>query len=48
MTCACQDLGVAMADLSIPVSDQQIAHKLGGDRREVLRAIESIVPRASR
>ena len=33
---ACRSLGVTMADLSIPVSDQQIAHKLGGDRRMVL------------
>ena len=43
---ACRDLGVAMADFSIPVSDQQIAHKLGGDRRAVLRAIANLVPRA--
>ena len=33
-TCrACRELGVHMVDLSIPVSDQQIRHKLGGDRR---------------
>jgi homocitrate synthase NifV len=43
---ACRGLGVAMADLSIPVSDQQIAHKLGRDRRAVLRAIAKLVPRA--
>ena len=29
---ACRDLGVQMVDLSIPVSDQQIRHKLGRDR----------------
>ncbi len=37
---ACQDLGVARIDLSIPVSDQQIAHKLGKDRAWVLGHIE--------
>ena len=36
----CRDLGVPMVDLSIPVSDQQIAHKLGRDRGWVLEAIE--------
>ncbi len=35
----CRDLGVGMADLSIPVSDQQIAHKLGRDRDWVLQAV---------
>lgn len=40
----CADLGVRRIDLSIPVSDQQIEHKLGHDRRWVLRAIENLVP----
>ncbi|SDW24954.1 homocitrate synthase [Thiocapsa roseopersicina] len=35
----CRDLGVDMVDLSIPVSDQQIAHKLGRDREWVLKQI---------
>jgi homocitrate synthase NifV len=35
----CRDLGVDMVDLSIPVSDQQIAHKLGRDREWVLNQI---------
>ncbi|WP_373507189.1 homocitrate synthase [Thiocapsa sp.] len=35
----CRDLGVNMVDLSIPVSDQQIAHKLGRDREWVLNQI---------
>ncbi len=35
----CGDLGVDMVDLSIPVSDQQIRHKLGRDRHWVLRQI---------
>jgi homocitrate synthase NifV len=43
---ACRGLGVSMADLSIPVSDQQIVHKLGRDRGAVLRAIATLVPRA--
>ncbi len=36
----CRDLGVHMVDLSIPVSDQQIEHKLGRDRDWVLAAID--------
>ncbi len=40
------DLGVDMVDLSIPVSDQQIAHKLGKDRAFVLAAIERHVQEA--
>jgi len=36
---ACADLGVDLVDLSIPVSDQQIARKLGRDRNWVLRCI---------
>ena len=35
----CGDLDVDMVDLSIPVSDQQIRHKLGRDRHWVLRQI---------
>ncbi len=42
----CADLGVQMVDLSIPVSDQQIAHKLGRDRAWVLAAIERHVAEA--
>lgn len=36
---ACRGLGVDLADLSIPVSDQQITRKLGRDRGWVLRCI---------
>ncbi|XSG84988.1 MAG: homocitrate synthase [Methylohalobius sp. ZOD2] len=43
---ACIGLGVDMVDLSIPVSDQQIHHKLGRDRRFVLSAIVRHVARA--
>jgi len=43
---ACAGLGVERADLSIPVSDQQIARKLGKDRAWVLRQIERQIPRA--
>ena len=39
-------LGVGMVDLSIPVSDQQIFHKLGGNREKVLDRIRAFVPRA--
>lgn len=42
----CAGLGVPMVDLSIPVSDQQIHHKLGCDRGAVLAAIEKCVPAA--
>ncbi|HSO84811.1 homocitrate synthase [Thiocapsa sp.] len=35
----CRDLAVDMVDLSIPVSDQQITHKLGRDRAWVLAQI---------
>ncbi len=42
----CNGLGVHMVDLSIPVSDQQIARKLGRDRAWVLANIERCVPRA--
>ena len=43
---ACRGLGVQMVDLSIPVSDQQIRHKLSLDRDAVLRSIATLVPRA--
>ncbi len=39
-------LAVDMIDLSISVSDQQIAHKLRRDRDWVLHTIENMVPRA--
>jgi homocitrate synthase NifV len=42
----CGDLGVHAVDLSIPVSDQQIAGKLGRDRDWVLRQIPVQVGRA--
>ncbi|WP_127477661.1 homocitrate synthase [Sulfurivermis fontis] len=42
----CADLGVQMVDLSIPVSEQQIARKLGRDRAWVLANIERCIPRA--
>src|SRR5271166_541585 len=43
---ACRNLGVHMVDLSTPVSDQQIRHKLDRDRAWVLRQIATLVPRA--
>lgn len=42
----CRDLGVHAVDLSIPVSDQQIRHKLNKDRDWVLRQIRLCVPMA--
>ena len=36
---ACRGLPVAMLELSIPVSEQQIRHKLGSNRSEVLARI---------
>jgi homocitrate synthase NifV len=42
----CRDLGVHRVDLSIPVSDQQIEHKLGRDRRWVLNQISHQVAEA--
>lgn len=42
----CRNLGVAMVDLSIPVSDQQIQHKLGWTRSRILQAIRRYVPLA--
>ncbi len=42
----CAGLGVHMVDLSIPVSDQQIHHKLRCNRAAVLAAIQNYVPAA--
>ncbi len=42
----CRHLGVQLIDLSIPVSDQQIHHKLGWTRERVLQAIRAYVPLA--
>lgn len=39
----CRDLGVQLVDLSMPISDQQIARKLGRDRDWVLAQIEGKV-----
>ncbi|NMG65434.1 homocitrate synthase [Azoarcus indigens] len=41
---ACRSLPVHMLELSVPVSDQQIRHKLGADRDEVLARIARWVP----
>lgn len=38
----CDGLGVSMVDLSIPVSDQQIRHKLNKDRNWVLSQIRKL------
>jgi homocitrate synthase NifV len=43
---ACAGLGVDWVDLSIPVSDQQIARKLGRDRAWVLAQVRRQVPAA--
>ncbi|HRD65645.1 MAG TPA: homocitrate synthase [Candidatus Competibacter sp.] len=42
----CGDLGVRCVDLSIPVSDQQLRHKLGWTRDQALTAIRRCVPQA--
>ncbi|WP_306304478.1 hypothetical protein [Methylogaea oryzae] len=42
----CAGLGVPMADLSVPASDQQIQRKLGKDRRWVLANIRRCVAQA--
>jgi len=42
----CASLDVPLVDLSIPVSDQQIAGKLGRDRTWVLDQIRTLVPAA--
>jgi homocitrate synthase NifV len=41
---ACRSLPVHMLELSVPVSDQQIRHKLGSNRDEVLARIARWVP----
>lgn len=41
---ACRSLPVHMLELSVPVSDQQIRHKLGSDRDAVLERIARWVP----
>ncbi len=43
---ACVGLGAGIVDLSIPVSDLQIRHKLRRNRAAVLGTIRDIVPRA--
>jgi homocitrate synthase NifV len=42
----CRDLGVNLVDLSLPVSDLQLAHKLGRDRQWALAQIRRQVPTA--
>lgn len=39
----CRDLGVAMVNLSVPVSDQHLRHKLGRDRAWALATIDEHV-----
>lgn len=42
----CRDLGVWAIDLSVPLSDQQLRHKLGWQREQALDAIRRLVPQA--
>jgi len=42
----CKNLGVDIVDLSMPVSDQHLAHKLGRDRNWALSEIARVVPMA--
>jgi len=42
----CKNLGVDIVDLSMPVSDQHLAHKLGRDRDWALSEISRVVPMA--
>ncbi|MCP5160045.1 MAG: homocitrate synthase [Gammaproteobacteria bacterium] len=42
----CHDLGVWGVDLSVPLSDQQLRHKLGWRREQALDAIGYLVPKA--
>jgi len=42
----CKDLGVDIVDLSMPVSDQHLLHKLGSDRDWALKEIARVVPMA--
>lgn len=41
---ACRDLGVQLVDISIPVSDIQIAKKLKRDRHWVLHTLQTVIP----
>lgn len=43
---ACAGLGASLIDISAPVSDQQLRHKLGRDRQWLLAEIASLVPYA--
>jgi homocitrate synthase NifV len=43
---ACRGLPIQMLDLSVPVSDVQIARKLGCDRQWVIGTVSEMVPRA--
>lgn len=42
----CRDLGVWGVDLSVPLSDQQLHHKLGWQRQQALDTIRRCVPQA--
>ncbi len=42
----CRDLGAWGVDLSVPLSDQQLRHKLGWQRKQALDAIHCLVPQA--
>ncbi len=42
----CRDLGVRCVDLSVPLSDQQLRHKLGWGREQALDTIQRCVPQA--
>ena len=42
----CHDLGVWAIDLSVPLSDQQLRHKLGWRRQQALDTIRRCVPQA--
>ncbi len=43
---ACADLGVHLVDISLPCSDQHLAHKLGRDRAWLLRVLPGFVAAA--
>ncbi|MCP5229939.1 homocitrate synthase [Accumulibacter sp.] len=43
---ACADLGVHLVDISLPASDQHLAHKLGRDRAWLLRELPGFVTAA--
>ena len=42
----CRDLGVTWVNLSLPVSDQQLQHKLGKDRNWALAQLQRQIPAA--